>query len=554
MDFVNKAYAQFLDLFRSMTPGARVTSGLLLAVLVVSLGYLIQGRSSGPGEYLMDGRAFQSDQIDDMLGAFAKKKLSGWKVEGNRIRIPAGRETDFMGALMENNAMPQDYGDIMESALQGNSLLGETREKFQERVKNALQEKCRRCLRAMSFVADALPNWAVEPKPGLTREKVFSASVTVTPKGSRELTGQQVLAIRQGVASFVAGMKPEVVAVINTASGRTYYADDSGLGSALNDAYAERKRLYEEETRTKILLALDKIPGLQAAAFATLDPRRSHRQHDVKYDKPVPVQSTDKSFSKTQEGSSTQGRPGFGANQPAAIQPTTNKGSRQEEEKGESVAINAIPGSTQDIEFEGLILKKVTAVISVPMSYFEQFWRSQHPADPAAKEAPKPTPAELEQVRQTECERIRVFTANLLPDAEGVADKKELVKVEAFQDIPTPEIPATPVSEQAMTWLGESWRTVGMVLLVLVSLVMLRSMIRAAPIASDSKMLPMVARKEAHPEQQQQQTPLSAEAEAARRLQRFQGGTSLKDELAVLVNEDPDSAANILRTWIGHAG
>ena len=42
------------------------------------------------------------------------------------------------------------------------------------------------------------------------------------------------------------------------------------------------------------------------------------------------------------------------------------------------------------------------------------------------------------------------------------------------------------------------------------------------------------------------------EATAARRLRRMTGtGPSLRDELSELVKEDPDSAANILRSWIG---
>jgi flagellar M-ring protein FliF len=43
------------------------------------------------------------------------------------------------------------------------------------------------------------------------------------------------------------------------------------------------------------------------------------------------------------------------------------------------------------------------------------------------------------------------------------------------------------------------------------------------------------------------------EATAARRLRRMSGGSgpSLRDELSELVKEDPDSAANVLRSWIG---
>ncbi len=40
MDFINKAFAQLADLSRSMTPGARITSVLLLVLVVVSLAYL----------------------------------------------------------------------------------------------------------------------------------------------------------------------------------------------------------------------------------------------------------------------------------------------------------------------------------------------------------------------------------------------------------------------------------------------------------------------------------------------------------------------------------
>ena len=47
MDFLNKAFAQFNDLFRSMSPGSRITAGLLLVVAVVSVGYLFQSEVGG---------------------------------------------------------------------------------------------------------------------------------------------------------------------------------------------------------------------------------------------------------------------------------------------------------------------------------------------------------------------------------------------------------------------------------------------------------------------------------------------------------------------------
>jgi hypothetical protein len=40
MDFLNRAYSQLNDLYRSMTPGSRLTAGLLAVVVVV--GILVQ--------------------------------------------------------------------------------------------------------------------------------------------------------------------------------------------------------------------------------------------------------------------------------------------------------------------------------------------------------------------------------------------------------------------------------------------------------------------------------------------------------------------------------
>ena len=56
MDFLNKAFAQLNDLFRSMSPGGRVTAGLLLVVAVVSVGYLFQTQVTGGDEYLFGAR------------------------------------------------------------------------------------------------------------------------------------------------------------------------------------------------------------------------------------------------------------------------------------------------------------------------------------------------------------------------------------------------------------------------------------------------------------------------------------------------------------------
>ena len=94
MDFLNKAFAQFSDLFRSMTPGSRITAGLLLVVAAVSVGYLFQHQASGGDEYLFGGAAMQTPTLQKMEEAFGKAGLNGFVIEGGRVKVPhaaAGR-------------------------------------------------------------------------------------------------------------------------------------------------------------------------------------------------------------------------------------------------------------------------------------------------------------------------------------------------------------------------------------------------------------------------------------------------------------------------------
>ena len=52
MDFLNTAYQQITDLFRTMTPAARITTGLLLAVVVISLVFLFRYESETADAFL----------------------------------------------------------------------------------------------------------------------------------------------------------------------------------------------------------------------------------------------------------------------------------------------------------------------------------------------------------------------------------------------------------------------------------------------------------------------------------------------------------------------
>ena len=124
MDFLNKAYAQIADLFRTMTPGARITAGLLLVVVVVSLGYLFNSQISGPSADLMHGVPIPPNEMPKMLAAFDKANLNGAKIGkladlraaragsdlhgrvGRQQRLAAELRQRFDGKAIESSSNP----------------------------------------------------------------------------------------------------------------------------------------------------------------------------------------------------------------------------------------------------------------------------------------------------------------------------------------------------------------------------------------------------------------------------------------------------------------
>ncbi len=168
MDFVNKSLAQISELFRSMTPGARLTAGLLLAVVVVSMGYLFRQGTSGPDAYLFGGEPLSDGQLTRAEAAIAQAGLSGYQREGNRIRVPSGQQAAYLAAVADRDALPPNFNTILENAL-GKGGPWESREQTRERLKIARQQTLSEIVRAMYWVENAVVLYDEHESQGLRR-------------------------------------------------------------------------------------------------------------------------------------------------------------------------------------------------------------------------------------------------------------------------------------------------------------------------------------------------------------------------------------------------
>ena len=419
----------------------------------------------------------------------------------------------------------------------------------EERFRVAIQENLSLWIRNMTGIERADVIIDAETKPGFGQEQVKTASVSVKGIGSTSIKESQVDAICSLVSGAVAGLKPENVKVTDLNAGISYNGPPSG-GQGNGNTYLSLQKRYEEEYKRKVLDSLSLIPNLTVQASVQLNREKFNRTVKVEPLKGVVIDHSEKSTTHNRENSgATGGRPGYqtNSNQATSLAAASQKGSHDEEEESQTVD-RTVPG-TQQIETDtvGLTPELVRVTIGIPNSYFEKVWRERNPT-PAGQEVKTPDQAALEQVRSEETTRIQKHVAGLLPPAKGITDLSELVTVTSFQDIRPGEIPLPGMGHNVVVWLAEYWSTLGLIGLAAVSLFVLRSMVRGAGGAPESAT--MHARVAAEPEPSEQE---SAEAVAARRLRRFSGsGPTLRDEVSEMVKEDPDAAANILRSWIGN--
>lgn len=236
MDFLNKAFAQVSDLFRSMTPGARITAGLLLIVVVVSLGYLFTAGVSGPDCDLMNGVPVPPGQLQTMKGAFGKAGLNSYEVRGTQIFVPRGQRDRYMAALADASALPPNIDEVLDEAVKNTSpFIGKQQQ--EARLKVARQKTLAMIIRSMRGIENAYVMYAQEDKPQFRRERVTTASVSVKPTGTGQLDESQVSAIRHLVAGAIAGLKPEHVTVADLNGPIHYGGDPDSGGSARTSTF-----------------------------------------------------------------------------------------------------------------------------------------------------------------------------------------------------------------------------------------------------------------------------------------------------------------------------
>jgi flagellar M-ring protein FliF len=549
MDFLNQAIAQLADLFRSMTPGARITAGLLLAVVIVSVGYLFQQHTAGPDEFLFGGAFLPDGQLNQIESALGKAGLSGYRREGNRIMVPTGQKAAYLAAVVDGGALPPNFHTYLENALDKGGPW-ESREETRERLKIAKQQMLSEIIRAMDWVEDAVVLYDEQPARGLSTTKQVTGSVNVKPTQGESLNPHRANMLKQLVAHAVVGMSADDVAVTSLAEGSDGGSDGAVYADSFKDEYYQTRVTYEQYKKQSIMNALRDIPGVRVEVNAELDDTVQETVENVKPDPKTAArhESTTRKESKQtnvdgggQVGTTAQGPSRQG--QSDALQRQNQ--STETAETGDTD--NVVGGEQRKLLRHGFTPKEVWATVAIPHNYVESIWKQRNPE---AKTAPKEE--DLKLVQDDLKTKIENIVVPLLPRQNKGENQYKQVQMVIVDSVRPPDIVPPSMSSKAMAWTGRYWMTLMMVGLAAFSMLVLRSIVTSTPPSGSAEAAAATSTLSVQAEDEPQSAGAGSGGSERTRL-RIKKGVSLKDDLVEMVHEDPDGAAAILRTWIGKA-
>jgi flagellar M-ring protein FliF len=221
-----------------------------------------------------------------------------------------------------------------------------------------------------------------------------------------------------------------------------------------------------------------------------------------------------------------------------------------ETENSSTETENVVGGEQTRSLAKGYTLREIWATVAIPTSYLESLWKSQNPSAAAPPTKQDLTPVET-QVK-TAVENI-VEPLLQLQAIEG-EDNYKHVSVSFVPSLPVPQIESPSTTTKALSWAGRYWSTLAMLGLAMFSLMVLRSVVRGTTSGDSPSAALATPALTLHGETGSPGAETEAEPEPERQRLRFKKGKSLKDDLVEIVREDPDAAADILRTWISKAG
>lgn len=256
-DSLGRAFARYQRTFLAFTTGQKLIAVLGTGALLLA-GFMVFRWASTPSYSPLFSNLASADAsavIDKLDAAGTPYKIADG---GTTIMVPKDKvyssRIALSGAGLPSSSTDQGYG-----ALKNNSLSTST---FQEQTnyKIAMEGELSKTIEALDGVQTAVVHLALPEKQVFSdNQDPATASVLIAPKAGVTLNAGQVQAITNLVASSIDGLEPKKVTVADS-SGRVLSSSD-GSGDAGASTRNQEVANYQDEMNGRIQAMLDKVVG-----------------------------------------------------------------------------------------------------------------------------------------------------------------------------------------------------------------------------------------------------------------------------------------------------
>lgn len=567
MNFLNDFSKQMRDMFMSLTPAARLVAGILVVAIAVSTAFLFQGTSSAPSDYLFNGQSFKESEIQAMEVAFSKASLRNYEVVGSRIKVPSSEKDQYIKSLDDNNALPRTLNNGRERVDTSNPFRSarESELIYKERKQKDVADAISR----MSGIIDATVEYS-ESKQGFGRQLMQSAVVLVTPQSGHPLQPEQMREIARVVSGAFSGLQAENVRVTDLSTGLGFTPDENAIGGD-EAPYMKQRRLFETNYKQRIRNTLNWLGDFPLEVEVILDDTIFSETEQLKYDpQPVTIETIasrkDSESTKASQGGKPGTDPNALGNKGGSLAGSPDQASKVKETTENE---KRIPGQEiTRMAKAGLVPKRVSTSIGIADGFIrktlETRWLQANP-DKTPADMPAPAQADMDTLFKELENNVNLAVAPILPPVPAGDDRFKLVSVYRYTEVPADVIPPPSMTTVVMEFLQESWQTLGLFTIVLAAMGMVFSMSRTKSTAADDPfkdgfgialMEKMKENLEITDEEEGGQggddgTEIGPDGKRVRKVEVT--GAELKESLSTMIQENPDAAVNLIRTWIGEA-
>lgn len=561
MNWINSVGNQFRELFASMTPSSRIMAGLMLAVVVVSLGWITMQGSSGEFEYLFGGRDFSESELSAWEAAFSDAQLREFDRVGKRMKVPAGQKDLYLKALSNAKMLPKDFDSYMNEALTKGSPF-DPNSLIDKRTVFAKEQRLTHMIQSLQGIDQAYVNYD-EQRSGFGRKTDRVCSIAVRGLAGNPVPPAQLRNIaKMAIASF-AGLTEENITVSDLGNPASFYRGSTDPNSSTENPYLAAQMQWEQWFEGKLMPLLSTYEA-RVAVNVTLDPTLTAQSEQLQFQQqPVAIQSSTVSKNSENSKAAPGGQPGAApngvSNQPTSL--TTASAGQSSKTKELQENERRLAGHEVSVtRTAGLVPKSVFVSIGIPESHYRKVavhrFLLNNP-DKLAKDAPAPTPGELAEIKQEEEKAVRAAVATIPVGAREGDDRKAFIEVYTYTDLPPQEFPGPTTAETAIAWLASSWSTLALLGLVVLSLLMMRSWMNSpvGPSSTDKAFeegfgleLPALAI-----DTLDINDPNGSGGQRRRPPAMDSSGEEIKEDLSTIIRENPEVAVNLIKTWIGEA-